>query len=108
MALAVALVAEADAEGDADADADVGAAAGADGSVSFGTGAAEVLPNAVPPSARGTSVDEEAAAQPTAPQASSTVKARNGHLTDRVRILAGLLGSPGAVISGDIVKKRRT
>jgi hypothetical protein len=54
------------------------------------------------PSGTTAEFDEAREAQPAAPQASSAVKARPGHLTDRARILAALVGLPGAGTSGDV------
>jgi len=98
VALAVALVAD----GDTDADAD--------GNFSVGTGTGATVELVVVVSATDTAVelDEEAEAQPAAPQATKAVTTRQGHRTDRVRFLAGLPGLREAVISDDIGKKRRT
>lgn len=48
-----------------------------------------------------TAVELEAEAQPAAPPASSAVRAMQGHLTGRARILAALPDLPGAGTSGD-------
>jgi hypothetical protein len=49
-----------------------------------------------------TAVEVETEAQPAAPPASSAVRAMQGHLTDRARILARPPGLPGAGTSGDV------
>jgi hypothetical protein len=99
-AACVSLLSEAVAVG---TEAVVALAVGVAGMVMTGTdGGAEALLLAASASGTTTELDEEAAAQPAVPQASSAVKARPGHLTDRARILARLIGFPGAGTSGDV------